>query len=218
MELSEIIRQAMEQAEARDQAEAAELGITVDELHERRAHAAKRTSESELHDWVRDHEDFAPVDDLWSIIDGKLGDWDALRHVKAWLRTDWPFLVLQGDVGSGKTIAALHAAWSVRPSRVVVAPDLPKAIEPWDGDRANGWKPMPLHLPMVVLDDLGTENATSRFHEAFFKLVNGRQSRRVKTVITTNLGPEDLLAKYGPRVGRRLKARGKFVKIARRGT
>jgi DNA replication protein DnaC len=41
-------------------------------------------------------------------------------------------------------------------------------------------------VPLLVLDDLGTENATSWAREKLFQIINYRYQERLPTVVTTN--------------------------------
>jgi hypothetical protein len=45
-------------------------------------------------------------------------------------------------------------------------------------------------VPLLILDDLGTESATQWAREKLYQLVNHRYNERLATVITTNLKPE----------------------------
>lgn len=59
--------------------------------------------------------------------------------------------------------------------------------------------------PLLVLDDLGTEPVIPNVsEEALFALINERSSRRLPTVIATNLSFAQLQSRYGERVFSRL--------------
>src|SRR5262249_34596046 len=45
-------------------------------------------------------------------------------------------------------------------------------------------------VPLLILDDLGTESATPWAREKLYQLVNHRYNQRLATVITTNLKPQ----------------------------
>jgi DNA replication protein DnaC len=46
------------------------------------------------------------------------------------------------------------------------------------------------NVPLLILDDLGTESATPWAREKLYQLINHRYNERLATVITTNLKPE----------------------------
>jgi DNA replication protein DnaC len=57
---------------------------------------------------------------------------------------------------------------------------------------------------LLIIDDLGTEFITSYTAEVLFDLVNTRLNSGKKTIINTNLGPEELEKIYSPRITSRL--------------
>lgn len=105
------------------------------------------------------------------------------------------WLLLCGPCGSGKThLAASIANESIRIRRVksvfMIVPDLldylretfnPKSEVTYD-ERFE----MIRSVPMLVLDDLGTENATTWAREKLYQIVNHRYNAQLPTVITTN--------------------------------
>ncbi len=109
------------------------------------------------------------------------------RHLDGWL-------LLMGGYGSGKThLAAAIANESLARGVVplfVTVPDLldhlrgayaPGAVHGY-GDRFDQVR----SAPLLILDDLGTENATPWALEKLFQLLNHRYMARLPTVITTN--------------------------------
>ncbi len=118
------------------------------------------------------------------------------------------WLLIQGSYGVGKThlAAAITHACMGRgtPVTFLNAPDLldylraafsPHAEETY-GERFEQL----LDAPLLVLDDLGTQNATAWAGEKFFQLLNHRYIAQLPTVITTNLSLDDL----DPRLSSRL--------------
>ena len=104
------------------------------------------------------------------------------------------WLLLMGGYGSGKTHLAAAIANDVLARGIVplfvTVPDLldhlrgayaPGAVEGY-GDRFDHVRTAPL----LILDDLGTENATPWALEKLFQLLNHRYMARLPTVITTN--------------------------------
>jgi DNA replication protein DnaC len=59
-------------------------------------------------------------------------------------------------------------------------------------------------VPVLLLDDLGSEKATDWTLERLYELVNERYEANAVTIISTNAKPEDMPAAVGPRVASRL--------------
>ena len=118
------------------------------------------------------------------------------------------WLLIQGSYGVGKThLAAAIANECLKRNVPVVllnAPDLldylraafsPNVEETFDR-RFDDLR----EAPLLILDDLGTQNATPWAEEKLFQILNHRYIARLPTVITTNLALEDL----DPRLSSRL--------------
>ena len=56
------------------------------------------------------------------------------------------------------------------------------------------------NVHLLVLDDLGTQNATAWAEEKIFQIVNYRYLNRLPTVLTTNLGLDDLDGRISSRL------------------
>lgn len=123
------------------------------------------------------------------------------------------FLLFCGDTRHGKTLAS---AWVLRAlgarGYFVSAPDLPRTIDPWQNEKDRGWDL--LGASVVVLDDLGQETLSSRFGEALFRLIDGRQSRG-RTVISTNqsVASGAFEARYGRPILARIAESGRIVEV-----
>ena len=135
-----------------------------------------------------------------------------LRHVYdttlAYARKPEGWLVLIGGYGCGKTHLAAAIANHVLRSGVaplfVTVPDLldhlrstfgPGSPQPYS-DRFDQVR----NTPLLILDDLGTENATPWALEKLFQLLNHRYMARLPTVITTNQDLENIDARLRSRL------------------
>lgn len=132
----------------------------------------------------------------------------AKAAVESWQASGGVMLVLSGGPGVGKTIAASWALWRkagmfVRAGSLVDrSPDREAVM------RAA------LSVPLLVVDDLGTEYLDKNrwaVGEIETLLVRRFDEKR-PTVITCNLPPEELGARYGGRVADRIGA-GQFSLI-----
>jgi DNA replication protein DnaC len=123
------------------------------------------------------------------------------------------WLILQGGYGCGKThLAAAIARTREEAGETVffsIAPDLldhlratfaPASEITYDElfDRVR-------HVGLLVLDDLGSENATAWATEKLFQIINYRYNYRLPTVITTNVR---LLSHLDERIRSRLSDLG----------
>lgn len=133
---------------------------------------------------------FDPRDDL------PAEEWESLRHAfevcYAYAQHPDGWLVLTGDYGCGKT----HLAASVANARValgepalfVVVPDLldhlRATFSPTSQVRFDKRFEEVKTAPLLVLDDLGTENASPWAQEKLFQLFNYRYVTRLPTLIT----------------------------------
>ena len=62
-----------------------------------------------------------------------------------------------------------------------------------------------LNCDLLILDDLGTEMLTSFVQSAFYQIVNTRLARGKKTIINSNLTPEQIGTRYGAPVQSRIE-------------
>jgi hypothetical protein len=154
----------------------------------------------------------------------------APRETTAWTVADtWTmkgFLVFTGGTATGKSFAA---AWTVR--RFV-----PRCFEPdawrnpsrWGEGAAKvrssiAWihaydlidsqaeKEKAKRVPFVVIDDLGTEDATAKAKSLVNYIVSHRYDEQLPTVITTNLSTSDITTRYGERLLDRIMHFGQVV-------
>lgn len=202
----------------RREAEAAERGMTLAELdaHEeaerqRVLEAKERREEARARArWIRTWTDYLPMDACARLYDGQSQSTDAVRHVRGWLKTETPCLILCGGVGTGKTYAGALLCRE-RWGEFVCAQHLARRIDPWKHERDSGAEPLDLAAPIVVLDDLGAEQDDARSQAALFAVINSRNASDRRTLITTNLTIPQIRPRYGDRIADRLNAMAKAV-------
>ncbi|MDR2615009.1 MAG: ATP-binding protein, partial [Oscillospiraceae bacterium] len=66
---------------------------------------------------------------------------------------------------------------------------------------------------LLIADDLGAELTTNFTTSALYELVNTRMITRRKTIISTNLEPEELSRRYSPQIASRLEGEYKILKF-----
>ncbi|MBC7234885.1 MAG: ATP-binding protein [Chloroflexi bacterium] len=135
----------------------------------------------------------------------------ALTKAREFAENPRGWLLLTGPYGSGKThLAAAIANYRVEkglPALFVVVPDLldylrgayaPNSTITYD-ERFSQVR----EIEVLILDDLGTQNATPWAAEKLYQLLNYRYNAALPTVITTNQSPEEM----DPRLASRLRDR-----------
>ena len=108
--------------------------------------------------------------------------------------TDKPWLFLHGRIGTGKThlAAAIGNSMLERGLAVVfaVVPDLldelRSAFDPDHPVTHSELFTSVKEAQVLILDDLGTENATSWAREKLFQIINFRYNEAFPTVVTSN--------------------------------
>ena len=116
-------------------------------------------------------------------------------------------LLLSGDPGLGKTFLSASIARVVSESgRSVVYDTASHIFERFearkfdrseDGDAAVDDVDRYLRCDLLIIDDLGTELTTSLVQSALYQLVNERLMTNRKTIISTNLNPDEIGRRYG---------------------
>jgi len=132
---------------------------------------------------------------------------------------DAGFLVLSGAIGTGKThqaYGALRRIAEAGPKRfemiATTAPDLYALLRPGGPDQGSEHELKRLRrIPLLLLDDLGTEKLSEFTEETTTRIVNYRYNESLPLLITTNLpvraGAEpgqDLVTRLGDRLASRL--------------
>jgi DNA replication protein DnaC len=118
---------------------------------------------------------------------------DALRAAMQFAEKPEGWLVLTGPYGSGKTHLAAaianHRAGEGFPVMFVVVPDLldhlRATFSPDSTTRYDQRFEEVRTVPLLVLDDLGTQATTPWVREKLYQLLNHRYNAALPTVITT---------------------------------
>jgi DNA replication protein DnaC len=127
-------------------------------------------------------------------------------------------LVLHGNIGSGKTHQAYGALRRVAEAGprnfqmiATTAPDLYGLLRPGGSDKGSEHELKRLmRIPLLLLDDLGTEKLSEFTEEATYRIVNHRYNESLPLLITTNLPIKtgaptpDLVTRLGDRLASRL--------------
>ena len=122
-------------------------------------------------------------------------------------------LLLSGDPGLGKTFlsACIARVVSQRGYSVVydTAGHIFSQLEAVKFNREDAESDNDAmryeNCDLLIIDDLGTEMLTAFVQSALYQLVNGRLLRGKKTVISTNLNPDELGGRYGRALRSRLE-------------
>ncbi len=118
-------------------------------------------------------------------------------------------LLFLGEPGLGKTHLTLAIVSSVieKGYMPVYAPaeNLFNTIqkEKFEGENKGAFDNMQ-NCDLLVIDDLGTEMATSFTKSALYNLINSRLLTKKPTIINTNLSLKEIEAIYSPRIASRL--------------
>lgn len=137
---------------------------------------------------------------------------EAIAEVK---RGDFEILVLAGDVGRGKTVAACW--WLLQALREKRAPLFLTSARLSRWERYDVAEMNRLFTASrLVIDDLGEEfnDTKGNFLAVFDETISDRVANRRPTVITTNLTAEVFFARYGLRVRDRIRESGRFQSFA----
>ncbi len=118
----------------------------------------------------------------------------ALNAARRFAEQPRGWLLLTGGLGCGKThLAAAIANERIRrgePALFIVVPDLldylRASFQPGSGTSYDERFEEIRAAPLLILDDLGAESATSWAMEKLYQLINFRYNARLPTVFTTN--------------------------------
>lgn len=125
----------------------------------------------------------------------------ACERAYAYAQNPKGWLILFGNYGCGKThLAAAIANYALKHTihQVIFAsvPDLLDHLRSTFGPTSEvGYDAVferIRNIPLLVLDDLGTENTTPWAREKLYQIINHRYNGRLPTVITSNCKPEHI--------------------------
>lgn len=139
--------------------------------------------------------------------------WEYANNPKGWL-------VLFGNYGCGKTHLAAAIANHVlkRHMHVLFAnvPDLLDHLRSTFGPNSEVGYDVRFEtireVPLLILDDLGTENTTSWAREKLYQIINHRYNCKLATVVTSNRAPEDIEPRIFSRMMDRTLSEGVMIK------
>lgn len=123
----------------------------------------------------------------------------ASNHARQYAQSLNGWLLLQGGYGCGKThLAAAIANFTVSlgvPTLFITVPDMLDSLRFAYGDPDETFEDRFDDIRsagLLILDDFGTQNATSWAQEKLFQILNFRYINHLPTVVTTNLLMEDM--------------------------
>jgi len=182
----------------------------LDKLAKKRVSSLRTLSELELLERMT-FETFAPEGHGLPPDQRKNLRW-AYDEARAFARKPEGWLVLKGGYGCGKThLAAAIANECVQrgqPVLFITVPDLLDHLRatfapssPGDHTPAFNARFHEIRTaPVLILDDLGTESATSWAQEKLYQIFNYRYNARLATVVTTNHELEDIPLRLRSRI------------------
>lgn len=129
------------------------------------------------------------------LLAGPREDEEAMRLVREFLGSDDRFLLLAGEAGRGKTLAA---CWGLtqKGGRFARAMDIAQA---W-GEEDEGWVADLRLAPLLVVDEMAREPLDPKgwAFSRLYDLLDRRQAALRKTVLVTNEGLDVFKARYCP--------------------
>ncbi len=131
----------------------------------------------------------------------------AYNQARQFAQNQQGWLLLQGKYGCGKThLAAAIANYAVQmgvPALFITVPDLLDTLRFAYNDPHATFEQRFEQIrraPLLILDDFGTQNATSWAQEKLFQIINFRYINRLPLVVTTNLALDQIEARIRSRL------------------
>jgi len=150
--------------------------------------------------WKRGAAPGVPTEEMTSVLDTfeeAVGNQDAIKHARLFIEGIHPGLYLWGGVGTGKTRLAcsilndlVKRGQMVRFKRV---PELLMQLQAGvDDDEPASPYNQALHVPVLVLDDVGANQGTDFARRMLQTIYDGRLDRGLRTIWTSNLNLDQL--------------------------
>jgi DNA replication protein DnaC len=120
-------------------------------------------------------------------------------------------MMLQGLVGTGKTYNAFGAMRAIAEAGIppvkwksTTTAEFYRRLRPNDLNDQNAYLTGLCEIPLLILDDLGAVHTTKFTEEVTYQLIDARYGACLPTIVTTNLGTDDLADAVGGRTYSRL--------------
>lgn len=128
-------------------------------------------------------------------------------------------LLFVGNTGTGKThISTSIAKRLIERGYDVLYETTQNIISSFENDRfRSGYGPHEpeadkyMECDLLIMDDLGTEFVNQFTVSCLYNLINTRHNKGLSTIISTNLSPKELAAKYDDRIYSRIVGEGTVV-------
>jgi DNA replication protein DnaC len=131
----------------------------------------------------------------------------AYNQAQQFAQSNKGWLFFEGPYGSGKThLAAAIANFAVGlgvPTLFLTVPDLLDTLRFSYNDPQASFEQRfeeIRNIPLLILDDFGTQNATSWAQEKLFQIINYRYINHLPLVVTTNLALEEIEGRISSRL------------------
>jgi hypothetical protein len=188
--------------------------VTMSEICQGTAQADK-----DGHDVKRRVQDFRVPERIVEILAQGTDKTDAIQAVDAWANAKPWCLILSGDKGTGKSVAAAYWLWRFQAAKMQSSQTAKPSwfrvndlmlMGNYNTDLRELW-----YSSRLVLDDVGNEfqDAKGSLAAMLYGIVDHRHGDMLKTIITTNLTLDEMKKRYDPRIMDRLREGAEFVNI-----
>ncbi len=145
---------------------------------------------------------------------------EAYEAAKEFAQDSSGWLLLTGNYGCGKTHLAAAIANEAMAKRTrlyfAIVPDLLDALratfDPNSEEKYDDRFEMIRNVPLLILDDLGTENTKPWAREKLYQIINHRYNACLATVITTNMDLDHVDGRIRSRISDRQLCRTVLIK------
>lgn len=139
--------------------------------------------------------------------------------LRRWCKSTSQTLILHGPTGRGKTKAAIdlgyhEASFGVH-TTIISQLDYLAKLRPGGSDDPGRERYRAATTTLLILDDFGaeTEDGTEFVRREICALLDARINNKLRTVITTNATPEELIRAFGARIISRMREDSIAIKI-----